>query len=194
MNSAAALAAWRAAERRRLLDLRQALGADARRSCAPRIAAGLDAFLGEVKGLTIAAYWPVRGEPDLRPWMESISARGAVCVLPVVVATDAPLVFRRWQVGDPLEVGVWSIPVPGSGPARQPDVVITPVVGFDRACHRLGYGGGYFDRTLAALTPRPRAIGVGYAQAAMATIYPQAHDVAMDAIITEIGVVTSSSE
>ena len=68
---------------------------------------------------------------------------------------------------------------------RASDVVIAPVVGFDRACYRLGYGGGFFDRTLAAMPRRPRVFGVGYACAELATIYPQPHDIGMDAIVTE---------
>jgi 5-formyltetrahydrofolate cyclo-ligase len=70
-----------------------------------------------------------------------------------------------------------------------PDIVIAPVVGFDRACYRLGYGGGFFDRTLAAFSRRPRIIGVGYAPQEIGTIYPQAHDVPMDMIVTEAGIV-----
>jgi 5-formyltetrahydrofolate cyclo-ligase len=82
---------------------------------------------------------------------------------------------------------VWNIPVPAEGEGIVPDVVIAPIVGFDRACYRLGYGGGFFDRTLAALPVRPRVFGVGYAYAEMETILPQSHDIAMDAIVTERG-------
>ena len=85
--------------------------------------------------------------------------------------------------------GIWDIPTPVSGPETLPDVVIAPVVGFDSAGYRLGYGGGFFDRTLAALERRPRAIGIGYEQARLPTIYPQPHDIAMTAMVTEAGTV-----
>ena len=86
-----------------------------------------------------------------------------------------------------MEPGFWNIPVPVGTPEVTPDIVLAPVVGFDPACFRLGYGGGYFDRTLAALDPHPLAIGVGLAGSRIATIYPQPHDIPMAAIVTEEG-------
>lgn len=176
---------WRKAERERLLAQRLALGADERHAHAAAIAQGLDAALGDLEGVTISLYWPIRAEPDLRFWAMSVAARGGRCALPVVVAHKAPLVFRAWRPGDRLERGIWNIPVPADGQTVMPDIVIAPVVGFDRACYRLGYGGGFFDRTLAALPLRPRVLGVGYACAEIATIYPQPHDIGMHEIITE---------
>ncbi len=180
-------ASWRAAERRRLIAARLAMPAVERRRLARRIGAALDKLLADVAGLVIAAYWPIRGEPDLRPWLESVRARGAHCALPVVVAANAPLEFRSWRPGDRLARGVWNIPVPADGPPVAPQVLIVPVVGFDAGGHRLGYGGGFYDRTLAAATPRPFAIGVGASVAALSSIDPQPHDVPMDAIVTEHG-------
>lgn len=181
---------WRIAERRRLIAGRMAMGSARRRDCSERIAAALERAIGEVRGLTVGVYWPIRGEPDLRGFMRRVAERGGRCALPVVAEQSRPLVFRTWAVGEPLERGVWNIPVPAGGKAVVPDVVVAPVVGFDRACYRLGNGGGYFDRTLAVLRPRPRVFGVGYAQAALPTIYPQPHDIPMDLIVTEAGVVT----
>lgn len=175
---------WRKAERERLLAQRLALGADERHAQAAAIAQGLDAALGDPEGVTISLYWPIRAEPDLRFWAMSVAARGGRCALPVVVAQKVPLVFRAWRPGDRLERGIWNIPVPADGVTVMPDIVIAPVVGFDRACYRLGYGGGFFDRTLAALPLRPRVLGVGYACAEIATIYPQPHDIGMHEIIT----------
>ena len=179
---------WRKAERQRLIEERMRLDAADRRRFAEQIAAGLDEVIGDGAGQTVSIYWPFRGEPDLRPWMEHVSARGGRCALPVVVARDAPLLFRAWQPGAPLDRGVWNIPVPPEGTEVTPEIVIAPVVGFDPACDRLGYGGGFFDRTLAVLPGRPRIIGVGYAQAAIPSIYPQPHDVPMDLIVTERGI------
>lgn len=181
---------WRKAERERLIAERMAVPNDTRSAYGERIAAALEASIGAADGVTISAYWPFRGEPDLRPFMERMTSRGAICALPIVVERAAPLVFRAWRAGDRLERGIWNIPIPADGPEVQPDVVIAPVVGFDPLCYRLGYGGGFFDRTLAAMARKPRIFGVGYRQAAISTIYPQPHDIAMDVVITEDAVLS----
>lgn len=179
------VARWRHAARARLIATRMAVPMATRRAHDAAIAARLDAEIGDVRGLTISAWWPFRAEPDLRAWMTAATARGATCALPVVVEKGAPLIFRAWAEGTPLVRGVWNIPVPADGPSIVPDIVLAPVVGFDPSCYRLGYGGGFFDRTLAALASRPRALGIGYALAALATIFPQPHDIAMAAVLTE---------
>lgn len=176
---------WRRAERERLIALRLGIPAEERRRLSARVAAGLDRLLGNVSGTIIGGYLPFRGEPDLRSWIEGLSARGATAALPVVVAPRTPLEFRSWQKGEPLQPGVWGIPVPVGGTTVTPDIVIAPVVGYDPACYRLGHGGGFYDRTLAVLARRPRIIGVGYERLAISTIYPQAYDVPMDVIVTE---------
>ncbi|MFZ5780509.1 MAG: 5-formyltetrahydrofolate cyclo-ligase [Pseudomonadota bacterium] len=181
---------WRKAERQRLIALRQAIPAAQRRELSGRIARSLDDALDDVRGRIASFYWPFRGEPDLRPWAEAVAARGGTCALPVVVGRHEPLVFRPWRKGDPLEPGVWNIPVPATEVSVTPDIVVAPAVGFDPACYRLGYGGGFFDRTLAALQRRPRVIGVAFAVQAIRTIFPQPHDVPMDMIVTEAGVLT----
>jgi 5-formyltetrahydrofolate cyclo-ligase len=178
---------WRKLERQRLIDERLALPPTRRRGHAALIAAYLDQALGEVRGRTVAVYWPFRGEPNLRPWMERLHARGALCALPVVVERRAPLVFRAWQPGARMVSGLWNIPAPADGCDLTPDVVVAPVVGFDPAGYRLGYGGGFYDRTLAAMATRPRVIGVGLAQAAVPTIHPLPHDIPMHVIVTESG-------
>jgi 5,10-methenyltetrahydrofolate synthetase len=186
---------WRKAERERLIQARLAIPAELRRAFSEAIAAVLEQVIGDVQGVTVSAYWPFRGEPDLRRLLERFQARGGRTALPVVVAPRQPLIFRAWTKGDPLERGVWNIPVPVAGAARaEPDVVIAPVVGYDPACYRLGYGGGFFDRTLAARASRPRFFGVGWSIAGLATIYPQPHDVPMDLVVTEKGVVTPEKD
>lgn len=181
---------WRKAERERLIKERLTIPGDVRREHGDRISANLEVAIGDVAGLTVSAYWPFRGEPDLRGFLERVVVRGGRTALPVVIARGQPLVFRAWAKGEPLERGVWNIPVPSSEAANvMPDVVIAPVVGFDAACYRLGYGGGFFDRTLAAMPKKPRVFGVGYRQAAIPTIYPQPHDIPMDAVVTEGGIV-----
>lgn len=183
------LMAWRKSERRRLIEERVAIDAGERRHHASAIGAHLSQFIGPLAGRAVSAYWPFRGEPDLRSWMESLAERGGSCALPVVIQKNAPLVFRAWHKGSKLASGVWNIPVPAEGAEILPDIVIAPLVGFDRACYRLGYGGGFFDRTLAALSPRPMIIGVGHAQAAITSINPLPHDIPMDVIVTELEVI-----
>lgn len=176
---------WRKAERKRLIDERLAVDAEERKASSERIASGLDQAFGRVSGRIVSGYWPFRGEPDLRNWAIRVIERGGRIALPVVIKKGWPLEFRIWGPGDPLERGVWNILVPSHGPAVQPDVVIAPVVGFDQANYRLGYGGGFFDRTLAAAPKRPHVIGVGYAGSRIQTIYPQPHDIPMDVIVTD---------
>lgn len=177
------VAQWRRAERARLIEARLALAADTRAAFSAKIGAGLDEAIGPLGGRVVSLYWPFRGEPDLRGWMADLNLRGGTTALPVVVEKAAPLVFRRYAPGDRLEKGVWNIPVPADGEAVVPDVVIAPVVGIDRDNFRLGYGGGFFDRTLAALPGKPLVIGVGYAMQRIETIHPQRHDIAMDAVV-----------
>ena len=189
--SHAEVMAWRKTQRERLIAARLAIPVRQRAVHDRRIAASLEACLDEVAGLVVSAYWPFRGEPDLRPLLTRIHARGGRAALPVVLARGEPLEFRAWTPGAPLQRGVWNIPVPAAdATVLVPDIVIAPVVGFDDACFRLGYGGGFFDRTLAALSARPRFIGVGHAIAHLPSIYPQAYDIALDSVVTENGVLT----
>lgn len=181
------VARWRMAERERLIVARLALSVEERTTHSERLASELDVVIARISARNISLYWPFRGEPDLRPWMQSAHEKGLRIALPVVVAKGQPLVFRAWRPGGALARGVWGIPYPAEGEIIVPDAVIAPLVGFDAAGFRLGYGGGFFDRTLAAITPSPIAIGVGHPIAAIRTIYPQPYDVAMDWIVTGDG-------
>lgn len=178
------IARWRKGERERLIAARLTIPAEERASLSAKIAHALDALLADVAGKSVSLYWPFRGEPDLRPWMAELVARGATPALPVVIEKAHPLIFRAYAPGDPLEKGIWNIPIP-SPTAREiiPDIVISPLVGVDPENYRLGYGGGFFDRTLAALPTKPLVIGVGYAMQRIDTIYPQHHDIPMDRIV-----------
>ena len=178
------VARWRKAERERLIAARLALPAAYRAAQTLAIVRQLEPLLAAVPQAIVAAYWPIRAEPDLRPWLHALRERGVRVALPAALALGQPLVFREWSPGARLERGLWNIPWPADGAVVVPGVVIAPLVGFDGECYRLGYGGGFFDRTLVTLGPRPLAIGVGYPTAALATIYPQPHDIPMDVIVT----------
>jgi len=181
------LTRWRYSERKRLIAARLALTVAEREAHAGRVARELDGIIPRTGETIVSLYWPFRGEPDLRPWMTTACAAGLRTALPLVLGKGQPLVFREWWPGARLERGVWNIPYPADGAFVTPTVVIAPLVGFDARGYRLGYGGGYFDRTLASLTPRPIAVGVGHPIAAIASIFPQAYDVPMDWIVTGEG-------
>jgi 5-formyltetrahydrofolate cyclo-ligase len=180
----AELAAWRADERMRLITERLSGSPESRHSASSVILRRLRETVGALDRRRISLYWPFRGEPDLRPWIEEIWQAGGLALLPVVVEKRRPLQFRSWRIGAPLARGIWDIPIPAEGEVIEPDIVVAPLVGYDPALYRLGYGGGFFDRTLAALKRKPLAIGVGYGSQEIATIRPQAHDIPMDVIIT----------
>ncbi|KMK68695.1 5-formyltetrahydrofolate cyclo-ligase [Puniceibacterium sp. IMCC21224] len=174
---------FRRAERSRLYDLRRGMTSVDRTAQTNRVYAGLDALLPNASGLVIAAYWPIRGELDLRPWMKAMSARGANLALPVVVQRGAPVSFHRWTPGCRMMRGDWSIPVPADPQAVRPDVVIVPLLGVDEAQFRLGNGGGYYDMTLAASDPLPHTIAVGQDFCRIPTIFPQGWDIRMQTVL-----------
>ncbi|GJL87232.1 MAG: 5-formyltetrahydrofolate cyclo-ligase [Minwuia thermotolerans] len=187
-TGASDVARWRRAERERLLQLRLALDRGQRSYADLRIINHLMTTLRPRPDLCVGLYSPIRGEPRIRALADAILEWGGICALPVVVARNEPLIYRKWQPSDRLEKGFWNIPVPGAARKEvRPDVLIAPVLGFDEAGYRLGNGGGYFDRTLAAWTGTRKVIGVGYDCLSLRTIYPQPHDIPMDLIITESG-------
>lgn len=186
------VALWRKAERSRLRAERQALTVAERAAVADALIQHLRVFLDErfggAQGLVVSAYWPIKGEPNLRPLMTELHRAGVAIALPVVETKRAPLIFRLWTPEIRMVRGDWDIPVPPPGaPIVRPDISVAPLVGWDAAGYRLGYGGGYFDRTFAGLVPCPFTIGIGIQTARLSTIFPQRHDIALDAIMTEVG-------
>lgn len=183
---------WRSAERKRLLAARLDLTAEARAEAARVTVTHLEVLiakhLGNPFGYVFPGYWPIKAELDLRFWMKSLAARGAHMALPVIETPWEPLAFRAWHPDTRMKRGHWNIPVPpGDAPRLVPEVALAPLVGWDGDSYRLGYGGRYFDRTLAVLSPKPFAIRVGLLSARLTTIFPRPHDVRLDAIVTEAG-------
>jgi 5-formyltetrahydrofolate cyclo-ligase len=176
---------WRKLVRVDLIQRRTALPSDIRRRLRESACARLVEAVDLRAFLVLGFCWPIRGEFDVRGIAKEYLASGGQLALPVVVQRSAPVEFWRWHPGMPMQKGVWNIPIPKQRDILTPDVVIVPLVGFDGSGYRLGYGGGYFDRTLASAVPRPYAIGLGYADSALQTIYPQPHDIPMNLIVTD---------
>ena len=177
--------AWRRALRQEMVARRAALADAEHAALSARIVAHAQAALPRP---AIAAFcWPIKHEPDVRALLENWRAAGTRAALPVVVAEHAALRFREWTPDTPLAADRYGIPTPTTGDWLTPDLILLPLNGFDSAGYRLGYGGGYFDRTLAALTPRPLAVGVGFEINRVASIRPQPHDQRLDWIVSENG-------
>ncbi len=139
----------------------------------------------------VAGYWPMADEFDDRPFLAHFADRGHDCVLPVITAKGEPLMFRRWRAGDELVANRLGIEEPGAdAPALDPSVVLVPLLAFDGEGNRLGYGGGFYDRSLAKLRERGPvlAIGVAFAGQAMDEVPHGPNDQRLDWIVTEEGV------
>jgi len=182
------LQAWRKALRQALIEKRAALPRATLDEYRRQIDIHLQRAFADLADGVIAFCWPYRNEYDARHLLAALRRQGAVTALPAIVAPKTPLVFRVWQPGAALEKGPLGIPFPADSREVQPDTVLLPVVGFDAAGYRLGYGGGYFDRTLAAIARRPRVIAIGYEFMFVETIHPQPHDIPVDYVVTERGV------
>lgn len=177
--------AWRRALRREMVARRAVLSDVEHAALSARI---VDHLLAALPTPQVVAFcWPIKHEPDVRAVVEHWAGRGVRAALPVVVAEDSPLAFRRWTHETVLEADRYGIPTPVRGDFVVPDLILLPLNGFDDAGYRLGYGGGYFDRTLAALSPRPLAVGVGFETNRLATIRPESHDQRLDWLVTEAG-------
>ena len=183
-----ALRAWRRAQRERLIAARAALFPGTLDSWRRRIDGYLERSFPGLARCRLAFCWPIRGEYDARHLARTLRTRGALTALPVVVAPKTPLIFREWHPGIVLAKGPLDIPYPANSQQLTPDAVLLPMNGWDVQGYRLGYGGGFFDRTLAARAKKPLTIGISYEMAKLDTIDPQPWDVAMDYVVTERGV------
>ena len=179
---------WRKAERERLIAERMTLDHAILDRYRHRIDAHLERSFPGLASARLAFCWPIKGEYDARHLIKTLRERGALTALPVVVAAKQPLVFRAWHPGVAMAAGPLDIPYPANSPEVVPETVLLPMNGWDNAGHRLGYGGGFFDRTLANFSRKPAVIGVGYELARLETIHPQSWDVPVDWVVTERGV------
>ena len=177
--------------RRRMRSLRliadQKHGPEAASALVPLFMAQLDALCFRA-GTIIAGYWPIATEIDVRPLLARLDGRGAVCALPVIVAAATPLQFRRWALIEDLDDGPHGTMQPKTAaPIVRPQIVLVPLLAFDAEGGRLGQGGGYYDRTLAALRGdgTVTAVGVGYALQERVQLPMTATDQRLDWILTE---------
>lgn len=187
----------RAALRRQQLAVRRARSPAAREAASAAVAARLYRRLeppsARMAARTLGFCWPIRGEIDCRPGVLRLLAAGWQACMPVVVAAAAPMCFRAWWPQAPMSADRYGIPIPATAAAAPPAVLLVPLLAVDAAGYRLGYGGGYFDRTLATLMPRPLTIGIGYAADRIATLHPAAHDIPLDGALDEDGWTVFSS-
>lgn len=140
----------------------------------------------------VSGFYPYKDEIDTRPLLGKLAGEGWTTALPIVVGKAVPLEFRRWLPGEPTISGIWNIPRPAeTAPLVEPDVLIVPLLSFDRRGYRLGYGGGFYDRTLEMLRARKRvvAIGVAFAAQEVGHVPHDGLDQRLDFVMTEQGVV-----
>lgn len=178
---------WRKARREEKLRARMAVGGPVRQAWTDAIDRQIRVLLAGRKPRAVGFYFPFKGEFDARPLVTDLIASGIVAALPEVVQPKTPLSFWRWTPDAEMEPGVYQIPVPKSRIPVEPDLLLVPLVGFDAAGYRLGYGGGYYDRTLAAMARKPFALGIGFELSRLPTLHAQPHDIPMNAIVTEAG-------
>jgi 5-formyltetrahydrofolate cyclo-ligase len=139
-------------------------------------------------GEIVAGYWRIKDEMDCQPILIRLMDSYQPVCLPVVLGDEMPLELRLWEQGAPLyEAGFGTLAPSELAPQVEPDVIIMPLLGFDKHGTRLGYGGGYYDRTLERLSKRPRLVGIAFAAQEIDHIPRQAHDVPLDVIVTEQG-------
>ncbi len=179
------IASWRAETRRTLLAARLVLDTATLEHWRVAIDDLLERVFPDLAQDVLAMYWPIRKEYDPRPLVTRLHAQGLRACMPGPVATDAPMHFRVWHPGVDIVTDALGIATPVGTSEIVPQTVLVPLVGWDDAGYRLGYGGGYFDRTLAAIEPPALAIGVGYEQSRLSSIHPQPWDLPLDYIVTE---------
>ena len=183
----AEILAWRKAKRVELIAARMALGSAAHNAASAEILKHLVTLFAPQRHALVGAYWPFRREYNILGFLEWLSTRRHEIALPVVLGKGQPLEFRRWTRDMEMVSGVYDIPYPAKGEPVRPSILIIPMVGFDEAGYRLGYGGGFYDRTIASYAEKPLCVGTGFELGRLASIHPLPHDIPMDAIVTENG-------
>jgi len=179
------LLAWKKHQRKLLIAARENIPEKTHWEWSQAISGNLMQKLSNPQKMIIGIYCPFRSEYDPRSIARYLIQNGATLALPEIIGKDTPLCFREWSIDTPMKNGAYGIPIPVDTKIVQPDAVIIPMVGFDQQGYRLGYGGGFFDRTLASYQRQPLSLGVAFEIQRLEDTYPQAHDIAMHYVITE---------
>lgn len=181
------LSEWKKHQRKRLISARENIPEKTHWEWSQAISGNLMQKLPNPQKMIIGIYCPLRGEYDPRSIARYLIQNGATLALPEIIGKDTPLCFREWSIDTPMKKGAYDIPIPVDTQIVRPDAVIIPMVGFDQRGYRLGYGSGFFDRTLASYQRQPLSLGVAFEMQRLEDTYPQAHDIAMHYVITEAG-------
>jgi 5-formyltetrahydrofolate cyclo-ligase len=170
--------------RQQLIAARRSMSEEAKSLADARILQRLSEWLDTHQPASLGAYIAMSGEPELLPLYESLNSRGIMLAMPVVLEKNQPLIYVRWLPGEPLKRDASGTMAPARhDPIIQPEVILAPCLGYNDEGFRLGYGGGYFDRTLAQI-PKPTAVGIAYAMS-LTPFATEIHDIALDVIITD---------
>ena len=186
-NRVDAILQQKAELRREALARRDALPAEIRKAAAEAITAR-PFPLAVAPGMIVSGFMPLKSEINPLPLMRKFADAGARLALPVVAGSGKPLIMRSWQWGEPLSSGVWGIREPGrEAPEVQPDILLVPLLAFDRGGHRIGYGAGYYDLTIAQLRAKKpiAAVGIAFAAQEIETVPRTAFDAKLDLVLTE---------
>lgn len=179
---------WKKQQRKELIAAREAIPGKIYHQWSQAISGFLMQGLPQLHKKVIGIYWPFRGEYDPRSIAQDLIQQDAILALPEITGKHEPLCFRKWSPETPMQNGAYGIPVPVGTEIVRLDAVIIPMVGFDQHGYRLGYGSGYFDRTLASYESQPLSIGVAFELQRVDNVYPQSHDIAMHYVVTEKGI------
>lgn len=188
MSVSPELAQWRKELRNRLLKERCAVDTATHSAWSNAIERSLEVGFSGLKGLKIGICWPYLAEFDARPFATRLIEYGSTLALPVVVKPKSPLEFHHWHPGMEMVTGVYDLPIPAQSNLVIPEALLIPVVAIGGQGDRLGYGGGFYDRTLAALPKKPVCIALAFEISRVLSTEPQQHDILMDFVVTETGI------
>jgi len=178
---------WKSRQRTALLEARAKLSNQQRNLIQKSVLKQLSHYLEKLPPQTLGIYWPIKGELDCRPLANLLIEAGWILTLPVINTASKQLDFAQWTPETEMIEGRWSIPVPSRPFWLKPSLFLIPLVGFDKQNFRLGYGGGFYDRTLADVSKPITTVGVGMEIGRLENIYPHKYDIPMDIILTEAG-------
>lgn len=178
---------WRKERRKQLIAARETIPSEVHQQWSQNITDFLKQEFPQLQKMVVGIYWPFRGEYDPRSIAQYLLNEGATLALPEVIRRNEALCFREWTPDMAMKTGSYGIAVPIDSRQMLPNALLIPMVGFDACGYRLGYGSGYFDRTLATYDPQPLTIGIAFELQRLENTFPQPHDIPMQYVVTEAG-------